>query len=90
MLLLQLGYDMSANEARRRVIGFLNRANEAIYVAADGEVVGGPHLGRPERSARTRAEIRALIVDERRRSSGIGYQRLSWGRICNSTYTPMA
>jgi len=83
----QLGYKSSSEEIARRFAAIRESADNAVFVVetADGEVAGwiGVFVYRcPEVDAR--AEISGLVVDEQKRSLGIGRRLLEraeeWGR----------
>jgi GNAT superfamily N-acetyltransferase len=73
-LIVQLGYDISADEARRRLVQIVEHAEHAAYVATIGSrVVGFIHISVTESlEHEPRGEIRTLSVDENHRSTGIG------------------
>ncbi|HSP33960.1 MAG TPA: GNAT family N-acetyltransferase [Thermoanaerobaculia bacterium] len=73
-LLDQLGYPgVSADDARRRLVQLLDRADHAVFVAADDAVAGFIHVCVAESlEHEPRAEIRSLVVGEKQQSGGIG------------------
>jgi GNAT superfamily N-acetyltransferase len=83
----QLGYPMSRQEARERLLAILEKTNHAAYVAeAPREgVVGWVHvLGTHLLVVEPFAEIGGLVVDEAHRGTGIGKALLekaeTWAR----------
>jgi GNAT superfamily N-acetyltransferase len=73
-LIVQLGYDITIDAARRRLVQFLDRVEHAVFVATvDERVAGVLHVCVTEAlEHEPRADIRALVVDEDHRSTGIG------------------
>ena len=73
-LIVQLGYDITIDAARRRLVQLLGKVDNAIYVAImEGRVVGVVHVAIMEAlEHEPRGEIRALVVEEEHRSMGIG------------------
>ncbi len=73
-LTIQLGYDITADEARRRLVQILGRADQALLVVEDsGQVAGYIHVCVVETlEHEPRGEIRTLVVDERYRSRQLG------------------
>ena len=72
-LIGQLGYELTAGEARKRLTA---SPQEAIYVAEkSGRVIGLIQVAVTEGlEHEARGEIRALVIDEDHRSGGIGRQ----------------
>ena len=70
----QLGYPTTADAVRARLVTALDRADNEILVALDGDaVVGWIHVyGVHTLESDAHAEIAGLIVDDRQRSRGIG------------------
>jgi len=85
-LLVQLGYpDTTPDVARRRLLQLLERADHAVFVAADDTVHGFVHICVTlTLEHEPRGEIRTLVVDEAQRSAGIGAQLVeaaeAWAR----------
>jgi len=77
----QLGYKSSGEEIAKRVAGMRDSPDHVVYVAelAGGEVAGwiGVFVYRCLETD-LRAEISGLVVDEQRRSLGIGGRLLEW------------
>ena len=76
-LVAQLGYDdITIEAARRRIVQLLGKVEHAVFVAVnEGRVVGFIHICVIETlEHEPRGEIRALSVDEKHRSVGIGAQ----------------
>ncbi len=73
-LIVQLGYDITIDAARRRLVQLLGKVDHVIYVATvDGRVAGVIHAQVTEAlEHEPRGEIRALVVEEEQRSMGIG------------------
>jgi N-acetylglutamate synthase-like GNAT family acetyltransferase len=73
-LLVQLGYpDTTTDDARRRLVQILDRADHAIFVAAGDVVAGVIHVCVTETlEHEPRGEIRTLVIDERDRNTGAG------------------
>src|SRR2546423_15483747 len=73
-LIVQLGYEITIDAARRRLVQLLQRVELAVFVGVvDERVVGLLHVCVTEAlEHEPRAEIRALVVDEDHRSTGIG------------------
>jgi GNAT superfamily N-acetyltransferase len=72
-LISQLGYELTIDGARQRMSAIRN-TNDALFMAeVDARVVGLIQVSRMEALEHDpRAEIRALIVDEKQRGSGVG------------------
>ncbi len=83
----QLGYGSSAEEIAKRVAEMQGSSEHVVYVAgvADGSIAGwiGVFVFRSV-EADARAEVSGLVVDERKRSQGIGRKLLEraeqWAR----------
>ncbi|HEX9163784.1 MAG TPA: GNAT family N-acetyltransferase [Thermoanaerobaculia bacterium] len=73
-LIGQLGYEITIEAARRRLVELLGRADHSVLVAVQRKlVVGVLHVCITEAlEHEPRGEIRALSVDEDYRSRGIG------------------
>ena len=75
VLATQLGYPTSTEQAEARLRDVLNRADGAVLVAEgeDGTAIGWTHVVGAWRIENDPfAEIVAMVVDETRRSQGIG------------------
>ena len=75
VLATQLGYPSSTEQAEARLRDVLNRSDGAVLVAEDeeGTVIGWAQIVEAWRVANDpSAEIVAMVVDENRRSQGIG------------------
>lgn len=75
VLATQLGYPTSAEQAEARLRDVLSRSDGAVLVAEDedGAVIGWVHVtGAYGVQNDPFAEIAAMVVDENRRSQGIG------------------
>lgn len=75
ILATQLGYPTRAEQAEARLRDVLNRSDGAVLVAEgeDGAVIGWIHVVGAWRVENDPfAEIAAMVVDENRRSQGIG------------------
>jgi len=86
VLATQLGYPSRPEEAAARLRDVLARPDDAVLVAedADGAVIGYGHVGGTHHlDLDPYAEIRALVVDESRRSRGTGAAlvaaMMAWG-----------
>lgn len=77
-LIVQLGYDITIEAARRRLVQIVDRADHAAYVATIGNRgVDFIHISVTEAlEHEPRGEIRTLPVDENHRSTGIGERLL--------------
>lgn len=73
-LLVQLGYPgVTPDDARRRLLQLLDRADHAVFVDEEDGVAGFIHVCVTETlEHEPRGEIRTLVVDEARRSTGVG------------------
>lgn len=87
-LVAQLGYaDITIESSRRRLVQLLDKVDHAVFVAVTDSrtVVGFIHICVIETlEHEPRGEIRALSVDEKHRSMGIGAQLVAraeqWAR----------
>lgn len=70
----ELGCEITIDAARRRLVQLLGQVDHAIFVAVqERRVVGLVHVCVMEaREHEPRGEIRALVVEEEQRSTGIG------------------
>jgi ribosomal protein S18 acetylase RimI-like enzyme len=77
-LTVQLGYEINAEEARRRIVQILGRADHALLVDDDSrEITGYIHISVTEGlEHEPRGEIRTLVVHERHRGQQIGERLL--------------
>jgi GNAT superfamily N-acetyltransferase len=77
-LVVQLGYDITIDAARRRLVQIMDRVDHAAFVATnDNRIVGFIHAAVTESlEHEPRGEIRTLSVDEDHRSTGIGERLL--------------
>jgi GNAT superfamily N-acetyltransferase len=73
-LVVMLGYPISMDDARRRLVQLLGRADHAVFVATESDaVVGFIHVCVTETlEHEPRAEIKALSVGEGHQSRGFG------------------
>jgi GNAT superfamily N-acetyltransferase len=91
-LLAQLGYEMSEEEAARRVRAVLATPDHSLLVAEqEGRVIGLLHVfARPAIENPREAVVQALVVDARCRRAGVGRMLMAaaecWGeeRDCRS------
>ncbi|HSP16694.1 MAG TPA: GNAT family N-acetyltransferase [Thermoanaerobaculia bacterium] len=85
-LIVQLGYDITPDDARRRLVQIAGRADHALLVAEDANrVVGFIHVSIAETlEHEPRGEIRTLTVDESCRGREVGARLLEaveeWAR----------
>ena len=85
-LVVQLGYPISTDDARRRLVQLLGRADHAVFVATEsGDVVGFIHIGVTETlEHEPYGEIKGLAVGEGHQNRGTGAQLLDaaegWAR----------
>ncbi len=77
-LTTQLGYEITADEARRRLVQILGRADHALFVDEEsGRIAGYIHICVVETlEHEPRGEIRTLVVGERHRSRQVGARLL--------------
>ena len=77
----QLGYPVADEQIARRFLHVTERGHAVVLVAdADGHVVGWIHVVvTPVLEADLYTEIAGLVVDDRRRSRGIGAELLRAG-----------
>jgi ribosomal protein S18 acetylase RimI-like enzyme len=77
-LVVQLGYPNTTDDARRRLVQLLGRADHAVFVAAESDgVIGFIHICVNETvEHEPRAEIKGFAVGEGHQSRGIGAQLL--------------
>jgi N-acetylglutamate synthase-like GNAT family acetyltransferase len=68
----QLGYPAAAEELAARLRALDGSPDHAVLVAEDGAVAGWLHVCRRLTLEKDFAEITGLIVDEARRSAGVG------------------
>ena len=73
-LIAQLGYDVTVEASRRRLVQLTDRVEHSVYVAViDNRIAGVIQTSIIETlEHEPRAEIRALCVDEPHRGTGIG------------------
>ena len=85
-LIVQLGYEITADDARRRLVQLAGRADHALFVAEDGgRLTGFIHVSIAETlEHEPRGEIRTLSVDESHRGRKVGEELLDaveeWAR----------
>lgn len=80
-LLLQLGYDLDAEEVRRRLAAVQTSADHAAMIAElpNGHVVGLLHVyARPAIEKSSEAVVQALVIDEASRQSGLGKSMMAY------------
>lgn len=71
--MVQLGYPCTEGELRERFLNLINLPNHALRVWRDDCVKGVVHLEEvSDLIEEKKVEIKALVVDERTRSQGIG------------------
>ncbi len=73
-LLVQLGYEIDADEVRRRFLAVTAaEAHTALVAEANGQVIGFVHVfARPALEKRPEAIVQSLVVDTTRHGGGIG------------------